>query len=311
MRILTRTQAYLVILSEVKNLCRCRSAERRRTFARPESFRGKLKVTVTRSFRVTLGLLFLATSVGCSTLKPTAGAGRSFDFQHDTFAYANVLVFSPQRDPHDADPKPQNHEHSYTRRCFIMAAGVIQFWKYARFDPQASPVSADELARRIRRVRDRAAWWPSEPPEKRVVFPGFASLRDLSEREGPALRANMGAGWTTYFQFRKYPMPFVPSHRHQAQVNEQVKLWLAYGQPLVLWLYNFPRVNINHAVTVFAEVPATEPGQFAYLVYDPNYTDVPRRLVYHTASRSFSYENTFYFVGGTVHVRPMYLGLFN
>ena len=41
-------------------------------------------------------------------------------------------------------------EHDYTRRCFIMAAGVVQFWKHARFDPQAAPVPEAELARRIR-----------------------------------------------------------------------------------------------------------------------------------------------------------------
>src|SRR5580700_3986260 len=153
--------------------------------------------------RILIAIGLLAISTGCASVQPSAGPGRAFDFSHDTFAYANELVFHYENGVHVATDSP-SREHSYTRRCFIMAAGVIQFWKHARFDPQAPPVSDDDLARRIREVRDRAAWWPSEPIEKRVVFPGFANLHDLSERKGRLVRANMGAGWTTYFHWRKF-----------------------------------------------------------------------------------------------------------
>ncbi|HUI08564.1 MAG TPA: hypothetical protein VL486_16310 [Verrucomicrobiae bacterium] len=258
-------------------------------------------------------LIVVALACGCATTTPLRNAGRPFDFAQDTFAFANETVWRYEDGVRVTTPHPPPGERTerYTRRCFPMAAGVVQFWKFARFEPQASPVPPEELARRIRLVRNRAAWAPALPPEQRIVFPGYASFRDLSARAGGLLRANLGAGWTTYFHVRKYSMPFVPSPGYQAKVNEQIQLWLAHGQPIVLWLYNFPRVNINHAMTVFAAAPAPAPGQFAYLVYDPNYTDAPRRLVYDAASRSFSYGKTFYFVGGTVHVRPVYLGLFD
>jgi hypothetical protein len=256
-------------------------------------------------------LIVLAFACGCATQLPPRNAGRPFSFERDTFAFANETVWRYENGGRVTAPDPPDAGRldRYTRRCFPMAAAVVQFWKSARFEPQAPPVPTEELARRIRLVRDRAAWAPARPLDQRVVFPGYASFRDLSERAGELLRANLGSGWITYFHFRKYSMPFVPSPEHQERVNEQVRLWLARGQPIVLWLYNFPRVNINHAVTVFADAPAPEPGQCAYVVYDPNYTDAPRRLIFDQASQSFSYGKTFYFAGGMVHVRPVYLGL--
>lgn len=259
--------------------------------------------------RALIALVLLAVSAGCASVKPSAGPGRPFDFQRDTFAYANETVFHYEDGVHVAAPKLQNHEDAYTRRCFIMAAGVIQFWKHARFDPQSPAVPADELARRIRTLRGRAAWWPSEPDGERVVFPGLTGLYELSEREGRALRTNMGAGWTTYFHLRKFPMPFVPSRTHQARLCEELRNWLRQGHPMVVWLYNFPKVNINHAVTVFEEATSRPSGQVAFNVYDPNYTDAPRMLAYDPQTQTFSYGKTFYFAGGPVNVRQMYTSL--
>jgi hypothetical protein len=260
--------------------------------------------------RILIALGLVAASVGCTALRPSTGAGRAFDYQRDTFAYVNELVFNYDHGVPVSSTNAPDREHAYTRRCFIMAAGVVQFWKHARFDPQAPPVSEDELSRRIRQVRNLAAWWPSEPPDQRIVFPGFASLRDLSEREGPVLRANMGAGWTTYFHPRKFPMPFLPSPEEESRVADELQYWMDLGHPMVVWLYNFPHVDINHAVTVFEKAERPRPDELAFHVYDPNYTDGPRMLLYDTVSRTFSYDKTFYFRGGAVHVRLMYTGLF-
>ena len=260
--------------------------------------------------RILIALGLLTFTAGCACVKPADGAGRPFDYQSDTFAYANELVFNNQSGVDHADNTSPNLEQSYTRRCFIMAAGVVQFWKHARFDPQAPPVSANELARRIRQVRDRAAWWPSEHVDNRIVFPGFANLHDLSAREGHLLRANMGAGWTTYFHLRKFPMPFVPSPEFEARLCDDLQHWLQQAHPMVVWLYNFPGVNINHAVTVFEEVDQLQNNQIAFHVYDPNYAGAPHTLTYDAITRTFSYGRTFYFPGGPVHVRPMYTSLF-
>ncbi len=250
--------------------------------------------------RSSILLLLLA---GCSTLptQPPRGETRPFRFPEDTYAFANETVFS-YRDGSRVTDDRQDGDH-YSRRCFVMAATAVQFWKHARFDAAASPVSPDELARRVREVTRHAAW-DSIPAEK-IVFPGYAGLHEFSERDGKVLRANLGAGWTTYFHTRKYVMQIEPTRAEHAYFHELLDRWLARGHPMVLWLYNFPNVDINHAVVAYA---ATDGG---YLIYDPNYTDRPRVLKYDPASRTFSYEKTFYFPGGEVHVRPMYLNVWH
>lgn len=260
--------------------------------------------------RILIALGWMAVSVGCASVRPSTGPGRPFQYPDDTFAYVNELVFHYENGVPVSSTNAPAREHAYTRRCFIMAAGVVQFWKHARFDPQAAPVAEAELARRIRQVRNRAAWWPSEPSDQRIVLPGFASLHDLSEREGPLLRANMGAGWTTYFHPRKYPMPFLPSPEEESRVADDLQYWMEHSHPMAVWVYNFPNVDINHAVTVYEKAERPRPDQLAFHVYDPNYTDGPRTLLFDTITRAFSYGKTFYFPGGTVHVRPMYTSLF-
>ncbi len=85
---------------------------------------------------IAAGLLIIST--GCASIQPTRGGDRPFNFQQDTFAYANELVFNYQDGVHTSDTNAPQREHSYTRRCFIMAAGVMQFWKHARFESASS-----------------------------------------------------------------------------------------------------------------------------------------------------------------------------
>lgn len=247
--------------------------------------------------RAIILLLLLA---GCSTLptQPPRGEALAFRFPEDTFTFANETVFNYR----DGEPVAEDRQDGerYSRRCFVMAGAAVQFWKHARFEPAAPPVSKAELARRVHEVIRRAAWDPVS--EDKVVFPGIANLQEM---DGKILRDNLGAGWTTYFHFRKCVMQVKPFGAEHAHFNELLQRWLARGQPMALWLYNFPNVNINHAVVAYA---VTDGG---YLIYDPNYTDRPRVLKYDPATRKFSYEKTFYFPGGEVHVRPVYLNVWH
>jgi len=52
-----------------------------------------------------------------------------------------------------------------------------------------------------------------------------------------------------------------------------------------------------------------EHGHYRYTVYDPNYTDGPKKLDYDTTTRTFSYQPTFYFKGGPVEARAVYRGV--
>jgi hypothetical protein len=106
-------------------------------------------------------------------------------------------------------------------------------------------------------------------------------------------------------------MPFLPSAEEESRLADDLQYWMEHSQPMVVWLYNFPQVNINHAVTVYEKADPPRPETLAFHVYDPNFTDRPRTLLFDAVARTFSYEKTFYFPGGPVHVRRMYTGLFH
>ncbi len=97
---------------------------------------------------------------------------------------------------------------------------------------------------------------------------------------------------------------FPPSARHQAKLNRRLRQSLDAGHPMVLWLANFPSLNINHAVLVYSLT--RKQGRFVYSVYDPNDSKTPKKLTYSPSNRSFSFQKTFYFKGGKVDVRSVY-----
>jgi hypothetical protein len=251
-----------------------------------------------------------ALAAGCAVSAPPARPERAFCFERDTFAFANETVWDyADGAGRSAGATDAPAAERYTRRCFVLACSAVQFWKFARFEPDAEPLPAAELARRIRRVRAVAAWRDALPADEKIVLSGYPDLRSFSERQGRLLRQHLGPGWTTYFDPRKFSMPFVPSRAHQERTHELIHHWVSEGHPLVLWLYNFPRVNLNHAVTVFAaDEPVNADGTRVYLLYDPNYTDRPRTLTWDPRERRFYFEPTFYFPGGPVNVRAIYRG---
>src|SRR5260370_992084 len=98
-------------------------------------------------------VLALTALCGCASTRPATSDTRRFDFQRDTFAYANGLVWDYGYDTngvwrsHKRVPRPD-----YTQHCFVVARAAKQFFENARFDP-LQPVAEETTYRRlIRRV---------------------------------------------------------------------------------------------------------------------------------------------------------------
>lgn len=260
--------------------------------------------------RWVLFAILVVPAVGCAHLPSEPAAKEQLRFGRDTFAFANetVMAYKDGVRVSNADAGRDPHAHRYSRNCFVMSRAVIQFWKFARFDPAAPPVSDRELAVRVRQVAHRASWSSPLSDEKRIVFPGFASLNELSQAKTEIMQENLGSGLATYFRVGNWSMPFVPTKAHQARTNAELESWLAKGYPVALWLYNFPSLTVNHVVVAFARDSndGTNSPESSYLVYDPNYADRPFVLKYDPNAMAFSYEHTFYFIGGPVSVRIIY-----
>jgi len=238
---------------------------------------------------------------------PAEPLDRFFSFATDRFAFANETVWNYVGGEVAAqdDREPARR---YTHHCFVMVRAALQFLKFARFHPGGEPLAHDELARRIKQVCVRPVWMPPLPRETKIVFPGFANLREISASAAGLFQDNIGAAWPIYFRPGNFPICIPVSPKGKAKLNDQMLRDLEMGYPTPLWIYNFPKLDINHTVLVYQAT--REQGRIRYQVYDPNFADEPKELQFDLTTQTFNFESTFYFKGGSVTPRAVYRGFF-
>ena len=257
-----------------------------------------------RGGRAALWLGCAILSIAC--VAPVRAAG-GFKYDRDTLAFANSTVFDYHegkarlRRPSDKEKAPR-----YTRRCFVMCRTVVQFQKFARFDPKARPLDDEQLAKRLRQVTKQAVWKAALPKEQRVVFPGYRNLRELSDKRGWVLQKNIGLGWPTYSRIGNYRMVYLHSTNYQKKMHEDLNAALDRGELFVAFLSDFPTLHINHAIMVYQRKPLSKDGVDRYNTYDPNHPDGPRELVWLPDKQQFNFEKDEEFVGGFTRVFRVY-----
>ena len=248
---------------------------------------------------------------GCAHTPPLESSNKPFRFERDRLGFANETVWNyvdgkpqPRRDEGGDDESYEEDDERYTRRCFVVARATVQFWKFAKFDPSQAPFDEEMLAKQIRKVTNKDVWRDPLPDHKRVVFPGYKDLKQLSSAQAKVFRDHLGLGWPVYFRAGNAPMVVPPTRASQEKLHQEIVADLKKNYPTIVWLINFPSLSINHAVVVYDYRKVKE--KFIFKIYDPNYLDSPKELTYDPQSKTFSFEKTFYFVGGAVDVRPLY-----
>jgi hypothetical protein len=238
-----------------------------------------------------------------------AGDASEFDFRHDTLAFANSTVFAYEQGKIVSHGNPDHKEKSkrYTRRCFVMSRTVVQFYKFARFDPHASPLDDTELAKRIRDVTRKPPWHPVLPSEQRIVFPGYRDLREMSQVRTRLMQKNIGLGWTAYVRPGNFRMFYLHSKSYQEKMHAELERALGRGDFFIGFLSDFPTLHINHSVLVYAHKGGRAPdGTDRYICYDSNHPDGPRELKWIPAKRAFDFQKDQEFVGGFARVFHVY-----
>jgi len=238
----------------------------------------------------------------------SAGANTpSFRFDRDTFAFANMTVFEYENGIAHLRRGAEAKQRRYTRRCFVLSRTAIQFHKFARFDPHAPRLDDRALAQRIRMVTRHPVWREPLPENERVVFPGYASLREMSKAHGLLFQETVGHGWPTYWRPGNYRMIFVQSRGYQEKTHANLEVALARGELFAAYLTTLPqRLSINHAVLVFAKEKSDSPSRDNYLVYDSNHPEKPRHLWWSERDRAFGFEKDWDFVGGYARAYQIY-----
>ncbi len=247
--------------------------------------------------------LLLALLCGCATPRPFVGS-RPFDFQKDTFAYPNELVWEYHFDPkgkwvHQRREPPPD----YTHHCFVVARSARQFFQNAKFDASL-PVTDDATYRR--RIRAVVAADPARPvpDDKRIVIPGYADLRSFSEAHEALLKRECGGAWHSYFQRGHWRMIFPFSRASQKRTAENLCDALKQNRPPVIHVVRFPQLTINHAVLVLEAKEGKD--EILFSVYDPNKPDTPKPLTFDRASETFTFPGNDYWPGGRVDVYEIY-----
>jgi hypothetical protein len=248
-------------------------------------------------------ILLLAILSGCATRKHFVGP-RPFDFQKDTFAYANQLIWEYHFDPngkwvHQRRAPPPD----YSLHCFVIARAARQFFQNAKFDPGLPPADETTYRELIRRV---VCTDPSRvlPESKRIVIPGYADLHTFSQAQEHLLKSECGGAWRSYFQRGNWRMIFPFSRASQKRAAEQLLADLKANRPPIVHFVRFPQLSINHAVLIFATGETQK--EISFSAYDPNQPETPKTLTFDRAKRTFSFAGNNYWPGGRLDVYEIY-----
>ena len=226
---------------------------------------------------------------------------RRFDFERDTFAFPNELVWEYHFDPAsgEASAVRRRPPPRYALRCFVLVRAARQFFYHARFEPAEGPVDDPTYRRLIRAVLVRPPRRPSRP-EERVVIPGYAGLRELSAAREPLVKAVCGGAWRSYVQRSHWRIVVPVSRAHQHRTaGELLNAVADHSAPLV-HLLRFPSLAINHGMVVLDGARTSAGAEF--LAYDPNEPERPARLTYDRDRRTFSLPANRYWRGGALNV---------
>lgn len=251
----------------------------------------------------TVSCVFLTLLCGCAGHGPFIGA-RPFNFETDTFAYANELVWEYHFDANGnwvhqrREPEPD-----YTHHCFVVARSARQFFENATFDANL-PVASPETYRRL--IHSVVSIDPSHPlaDSKKIVIPGYANLREFSEAQENLLKSECGGAWESYFQRGHWRMIFPFSRANQERMAQRLLADLKQNRPPVIHVVRFPQLTINHSVLLF-DAKETQTN-IVFSVYDPNKPDKPKMLTFDRAGRTFTFAGNDYWPGGRLDVYEVY-----
>lgn len=250
--------------------------------------------------------LAVAVMAGCALPRREPGAfPRSFEHGRDTFAYSNELFWTYQVDPKTGRTFHQWRKPSpdYAQHCYVVSRSARQFFQFAKFDPSLPTTDERTYRRLVRRV---IATNPRHElnATNRVVIPGFASLHEFSAAHESLLKQECGTMWQSYFQRGNWRMIWHFSTRHQRRTADDLVKSIQRNRPAIVHVAHFPKLQINHALVLYAAQKNDEGWEF--IAYDPNFATTPSHLYFREATGRFFFPPQSYFPGGVVDVYEIF-----
>jgi hypothetical protein len=236
----------------------------------------------------------------------STASSKVFDLQTDTFHFSNQTYFDYKvaSDREIIILRRKGKVPDYSRHCFQLCRGVLQFDTFADFRPDLPPVSEEEYAKLVREVSRIPAW--SAPPRNKVVIPGYPDLDSFSASHALTIQKNLGVWWPSYFRIGNWRIVLPVTRSSQAKVAAWLQSELDKQRIRAVYITRFQ--PINHCLAVYRYEQRPD-GDLVFFVYDANQAKKIVHLTYRAADRSFYYDRTWYYIGGLVSVLPLYVSM--
>jgi hypothetical protein len=151
----------------------------------------------------------------------------------------------------------------------VIGRAIVQFQRFARFEPDAPRLAPAQYTALVRRVTRRPPWWAPLPPDRRLVVPGFASLHELTREMEAAVKTGLRGRFWTLVHWSNWRIVFPHPPTQQERVAAQTVADLQAGRPVQLLITDFPRIELNHSVVAYDYVERG-PDTVDFIVFDPN-----------------------------------------
>jgi hypothetical protein len=246
--------------------------------------------------------LFLVVAVSLSN---SGAIGKGFRFPTETFAFNNNLYYDYQRDANGAITvrrRPKGAEPDFSRHCYEMARSVVQFYRFAEFRPDLSPVSENDYRTRIRALSRISPWAPVS--KAKIIFPGYPDLHTFSRSHSLLIQKSLGLWWPSYWRIGNWRIVFPQSRAGQARFAAWLKQRIEERDVQTVFITRF--IPINHCLVVYS-YRAEANGDLLFSVYDCNQPDQLVHLRYRAADRSFYLDKTWYYSKQLVNVMSLYV----
>jgi hypothetical protein len=238
---------------------------------------------------------------GCASVAPPDAAAPvtatpALAFGHDTFAF-----------PNESLSKNRGKPDLYANYCFVMARGVTQFQRFARFEPALPRLDTAGYTERVRQVVAHTPWQDPLPADERVVIPGYGSLHEFSREEEAAVKEGLGTKFWTMMHWTNWRVVFPVPGAHQERLAYETLEAIRARRPVQWLVTNLPRWELNHTVLAY-DYQVAPAGDVEFVVYDPNDPYVPGIITFDRAARRFVATRLFDTEVGDIRAYRMYYG---
>jgi hypothetical protein len=234
----------------------------------------------------------------------TTAWSKEFDFQSETFAFANQTYFDykPVTESEIQISRRHGRVPDFSRHCFQMVRAVLQFHQFAEFRPDLPKLSDSDYQKIVRRVSSIPPW--SSGPRSKILIPGYKDLHSFSLGQTLVIQKNLGLWWPPFWRIGNWRIVFPVPRSGQERMAKWLRNELDHKRIRAVYITRFK--PINHCLVAY-HYTLEKNGDIAFTVYDVNQPGKVVHLTYRAVDRSFYFDKTWYYRGGLVSVLPLYV----